>query len=330
MREAAQFYEDFLLEDADGCLQFSPSYSPENHPGNNESQACVNATMDIAVARELLTNLIAACKELDRETESQSHWRTLLAKLPAYQINPEGAIKEWAVPDLDDNYAHRHCSHLYPLFHFLPPDIEASPELQQGFKRAIALRAQWRRQEPGGGEMAFGLVQLAQAASSLGDSDTVSFVLDRLARYYYFSNLATAHNPGAIFNTDLSGGLPAILIKSLLNSRPGMIELLPARPAQMPAGRIGGLPCRGRILAHELRWSPGSLHVTLESAKTQTVTLRLSQPIQSIEITEGNVHLLSASADAHSRQISLPAGEKVGLSITLPASTEQKSGEAGV
>ena len=41
MREAALFYEDFLQPGADGSLHFSPSYSPENHPSNSTSQACI-------------------------------------------------------------------------------------------------------------------------------------------------------------------------------------------------------------------------------------------------------------------------------------------------
>ena len=58
MKETVLFYEDFLQEGEDGFYVFSPSYSPENNPLNVDSQACVNATMDLAVAREVLNNLI--------------------------------------------------------------------------------------------------------------------------------------------------------------------------------------------------------------------------------------------------------------------------------
>jgi hypothetical protein len=56
MKEAALFFEDFLYEGPDGRYIFNPSYSPENTPSNTDSQACINATMDIALVRELLTN----------------------------------------------------------------------------------------------------------------------------------------------------------------------------------------------------------------------------------------------------------------------------------
>ena len=69
MKEAALFFEDFLYEGPDGKYVFNPSYSPENTPANSDSQACINATMDITLAKELFTNLIAACREPGIEEE---------------------------------------------------------------------------------------------------------------------------------------------------------------------------------------------------------------------------------------------------------------------
>jgi alpha-L-fucosidase 2 len=47
MKDAALFYEDFLITEPEGKYLFSPSYSPENEPANSRSQATINATMDI-------------------------------------------------------------------------------------------------------------------------------------------------------------------------------------------------------------------------------------------------------------------------------------------
>ena len=54
MEKAALFFEDYLYEGPDGKFVFSPTQSPENTPGNSNSQASFNATMDVAVAKELL------------------------------------------------------------------------------------------------------------------------------------------------------------------------------------------------------------------------------------------------------------------------------------
>ncbi|MCP4645446.1 MAG: glycoside hydrolase family 95 protein, partial [bacterium] len=117
LKEIALFYEDFLTEfDDDGNYVFVPSYSPEHAPENADNATVLNATMDIAAAKETLTNLIEACEILGVEQENLPKWRAMLTKMPAYLVNDEGALKEWAHPDLDDDYDHRHLSHLYPLW----------------------------------------------------------------------------------------------------------------------------------------------------------------------------------------------------------------------
>ena len=40
----------------------------------------------------------------------------MLTRIPPYQINKDGAVREWMHPLFDDNYHHRHQSHLYPVF----------------------------------------------------------------------------------------------------------------------------------------------------------------------------------------------------------------------
>ena len=62
MKEAALFYEDFYVVDENGYLKSYPSDSPENRPNGNfkgakEISCSINATMDIALLKELLSNL---------------------------------------------------------------------------------------------------------------------------------------------------------------------------------------------------------------------------------------------------------------------------------
>ena len=89
MKEAALFYEDFLVEGTDGKYIFTPSYSPENNPGNSKSQAAVNSAMDISVARELLKNCISACRILNTGDENIAKWRSMLNKMPDYLVDSQ-------------------------------------------------------------------------------------------------------------------------------------------------------------------------------------------------------------------------------------------------
>ena len=116
---------------------------------------------------------------------------------------------------------------------------------------------------------------------------------------------------------DLCGGFPAIIIKMLMTSRPGVIELLPALPKEWPAGRVQGLPSRCQVTVADLEWKPGLVNVVLESAEDTSFTLRLPQTIKSVSVTQGNARVAGSNKGAQHRDITLPAGRAVRLAITL-------------
>jgi hypothetical protein len=294
MKEAALFYEDFLMEDPDGKLLFSPGYSPENHPANIPSQACINAAMDIGVARELLNNCISSSRILGIGNEDVKRWKTMLAKMPDYLINEKGAVKEWSTPLLDDNDAHRHASHLYALLNGLPEEIAANAALVKAFEIAMENRLALRRREFKGesvngrppGEMAFGIVQQGMTAASLRNANDCGVILDYLANSYWNPNLVTTHNPKAIFNTDLSGGLPALIIRMLTDSQPGWVEFLPAWPENLPSGKIEGVKLRGQIELKELVWKDNHISAILYSPVSQKIELRSKREILSLKCSK--------------------------------------------
>ncbi len=277
MREVALFYEDFLqgTEGADGRVVFSPSYSPENEPANTKSQATVNATMDVAAARELLGNLIAACRQEGVEREAVARWEALLRKLPEYRVNADGALAEWCTPALEDNYAHRHVSHFYELYTGLSDRVAGDPALRQAFREALQKRTDWRR-KIGGGEMAFGQAQMGAVAASLRMPELAFENVDMLSNWFWFpESMMTAHNPRSIFNTDIAGGIPQLIIRMLSDAQPGWLELLPALPAQWPSGRITGILCRGGVEIRTLEWTPEAVRATLVSRADQVLRVRV-------------------------------------------------------
>jgi alpha-L-fucosidase 2 len=293
MKEAAAFYEDFLIEGPDGRLLFSPSYSPENNPGNSDSQACTNATMDIAVARELLANCIAACGQLKTDAAAVRRWKAMLAKMPDYQVNADGAVKEWATPLLEDHYEHRHASHLYPLFYGMPKDIAADPQLCRAFARAIEKRMEFRRREPSG-EMAFGVVQLGQAAASLRQAETCYELVDWLANLYWRPAMTTTHNRQSLFNVDICGGMPDVICRMLLDSRPGQIDLLPSLPAAWPKGSVKGLRARGGFEV-DITWRDGRLvSAEIRSMLGGSCRVRCGEQIVDLKTSRGGDYVLES------------------------------------
>lgn len=314
MEEAALFFEDYLYEGPDGKYVFNPTTSPENSPSNTRSQATFNATMDVAAAKQLLRNCIEASRTLGVNWEKITTWEKMLTKMPDYMISDEGMVKEWLTPKLEDNLNHRHSSQLYPLYDGMPEEIARDPKVQEGFRKIVAhkLENHYKR----AGFMSFGVVQLGQAATSLGEGELAYQAMVRLVNSYWLSNMASMHNHRSLFNMDISGGMPAVLIKMLVASAPGTVELLPALPAAWPSGIIEGVLCRGQIEIKRLRWNGDRIRVSLVSDKYQTITLEVPQAIQHISVTEGNAPMQTVAGTNRCR-LSLPAGEEVTLSIAM-------------
>jgi alpha-L-fucosidase 2 len=247
MEKAALFFEDYLYEGPDGKFIFSPTQSPENTPKGSDSQGSFNATMDVAAAKELLRNLISASEELGVNKKKIPLWRAMLKKMPDYMITEDGIIKEWLTPRLKNQDGHRHSSQLYPLYDGIPDEIANSPELRAAFKKSIEykLDQHWRNNRSG--FMSFGLVQLGQAATSLGEGELAQDCLIHLVNRFWLNNMASMHNHRSLFNMDISGGMPAVIIKMLVASDLGRIQVLPALPKAWPTGKIEGVLCRGQI-----------------------------------------------------------------------------------
>lgn len=301
MEQAALFYEDFLTLGDDSRYVFNPSYSPENHPGNSKSQACINATMDVMAAKGLLRCLIDASETLNVNADKLPVWQTMLDRMPAYQIGDDGCLREWMWKDLSDNHEHRHASHLLGMFYFRDPEIMASPELQEACRRVIASRMAYRRSHTNGGVMAFGISQLAFPACLLGEAETAHDLLVYAADNYWNSNMMTTHDSHSIFNADMSGAFPAMVLKMLAYSDKGLVSFLPACPWQ--SGSIEGMTLRGGVKIVRMEWNDKELRCRLQSPIDQTVNLELrNQPV---------------------RTLSLPAGEEI--EIILPTFNAPKN-----
>jgi len=123
------------------------------------------------------------------------------------------------------------------------------------------------------------------------------------------------HNHRSLFNMDISGGMPAVIIKMLVASDPGTIQLLPALPKAWPTGTIEGVLCRGQIEVRRLQWNPDGLECTLRSGKAQKILLELAGEISGITV-EGKGAKVAKGTSANQRKLTLPATGEVTVRIS--------------
>ena len=337
MAEAALFYENFLTEDENGRCHFAPSYSPENSPvlRGRETEmegmfACtVNATADIAIARELLTNLCDACELLGIKSEEVARWRQLVARMPAYEINEDGAMREWVHPDLLDNYQHRHQSHLYPVF----PGLELTRESDADLTRACSVALDKRLSIGLGSQTGWSLAHTANSRARLEEGDDALQALEILIQSCVRPNLFTHHNDwrrmgatmdagargNSVFQMDANFGFSAAVLEMLLFSKPGLIKLLPALPSKWLRGRVTGLRCRGGI-GVDIDWDVGGqLAVSLHSHTDQVVTVKFPIEIADLKCDSTQVDISPAEEGSSYRRMTLPARATINLSGSMTA-----------
>ena len=282
LREIALFYEDFLIEGENGKLTYIPSLSPENRPGNGNSLVTIDATMDIAVCREVLTHLCDACAMLGIEAESIPRWRSMADRLPDYVVNEDGGLAEWIHPDYNDNYHHRHQSHLYPVFPGLEITEASNPEIFEAGRVAVEKRLVVGLTSQTGWSMS----HMANSYARLGQGNRALECLELLTRGSTGPNLFTYHNDwrqmgltcggGAMppFQIDANFGITAAILEMLVFSQPGFIKLLPALPEKWSCGQVTGIRCRGGITV-SIEWDldQKGLFVSLVSDHDQDTRL---------------------------------------------------------
>jgi len=315
LKELALFYEDFLtLTDKQGNYMFIPSFSPENWPGNTNPPGplVLNSTMDISVCREVLNNLIDACEVLGSDADSIPKWKAMLAKLPPYMMEPDGTLKEWAWPTLEEHYPHRHISHLYGAWPGDDIDPDRTPTLALAAMLADRKRVPERL-------AAHGRCHRALVGARLKDCFMVDTELRQLIEQGYVApTLRCSHDPWAWPEPDAQGGIPTIMMEMLLYSRPGVIEVLPALPPDLVKGSISGMLARTFARIDKLAWDMDSkaVELTVTSFRKQDVTLIARYGIENISAPAGvlaaQLHPGEANIDVH-----LPENKQVTFRLRL-------------
>ena len=288
LEEIALFFEDYAVDrDERGKVIFCPSFSPEDPTPNPDCSTVtcrsinptrINSVMDIAICREVLVNLMDACRTLGINEDKIPHWQEQLDSLPDYWLDEEGGLKEWAWPSIEENYNHRHVSHHYDLW----PGRAVTPELEPEIAAAINISNRKRGQQD---DSAHGIIHRALSAIRLKDREELAQNLGQLIGHGFVRrNLSTAHFPYRGQFPDLQGAMPAILLEMCVFSMPGVVEFLPAMPEEFRAGGLDGIWLYTWAKLGKLRWDESGLTADITSDRDQTLTLRIRRPVSSFTV----------------------------------------------
>lgn len=269
LKEIAAFYDDFLQPDAEGRMTTCPSCSPEMGIKGRKKWSVLSSasSMDLELIREVYEHLLEASERLGLDARQRDSWSQTLAKLPLPPISAEHGLEEWLVPHEPYDPGHRHRSHLVGIV----PGERITPEDTPEYAQAVRKALEYRLAEGSGSSASFSCVTDAMIFARLYDAPAALVQLRQAVERHVMENLLTAicdwrdrgeslawFNGRKVFQIEAGLGLGCAIAEMLLQSRRGVIRLLPALPDSWKDGSFFGL-CAAGGFEVSAQWADGKL-----------------------------------------------------------------------
>lgn len=256
-RGAAEALLDLLEPAADPAagLVTWPSTSPENRFRTPDGPAALTTGtgMDRALVAELFDTVTAVARDLGVDDPVLPEIAAARPLVAGPRVAPDGAVAEWGPGAVAEDPHHRHVSHLVFAY---PGDGVPDERL----RAAVAATLDRRGDDSTGWSLAWKAALRARLGQGARVQDLLALALRPAwdaARGPHagglYRNLFAAHPP---YQVDGNLGLVAAVTEALVQSHAGRLELLPALPPALRAGRVEGLLARPGLRV-DLAWREG-------------------------------------------------------------------------
>jgi alpha-L-fucosidase 2 len=263
IKGSVEFFMDFLVEHPNGkWLVTNPSNSPENPPKGPGykyfydevtgsyyfTTICYGSSMDMQILTDLFGYYTEASKVLGIDQEFAGKVAAARARLVPPQIGRNGSLQEWTEDYEQMEDKHRHFSHMYGLYPGNVLSAKRTPQLVNAIKAVLEQR--------GDGGTGFSRGWKMALWARLYDGNRANQIFKGYIKEQAYPQLfAKCYTP---LQVDGSLGVTAGITEMLMQSHEGVIDLLPALPAEWASGQFNGVCARGAFELN-MQWKEGKI-----------------------------------------------------------------------
>ena len=276
MKGAADFLLEWLIPNPHNPNELitAPCTSPEADYITDKGyrgSSFYGGTADLAIIRELFKNTIKGAKALGIDNDYQQQLQSALNRLRPYHIGKRGNLMEWYHDWEDQDWHHRHQSHLLGLYPFHQISVDKTPELAAAATKTLEIK--------GDNSTGWSTGWRINLWARLHRADKAYQIYRKLLTYVSpevykdskhhsggtYPNLFDAHPP---FQIDGNFGGTAGVCEMLMQCDGETMDLLPALPKEWPAGEIKGIKARGNYEI-ALSWNKGQVKKAIITSKNE-------------------------------------------------------------